>query len=65
MQVKWILLLVAMFIMHGFWYQVSLLLVPTAKDLILLHHEISPVHSIASWDPTFLEIVGAPPPGLP
>ena len=26
--------------------------VPTAKDLILLHHEISPVHSIASWDPT-------------
>ncbi len=25
----------------------GLLSVPTAKDLVLLHHEITPVHSIA------------------
>ncbi len=44
---------IAMLNRHGFWYPVSLLPVPTAKDLVLIHHEISPMQSTASWDPTF------------
>ncbi len=41
-----------MFNMHESWFPGSLHLSHTAKDLSLLLHGISPIHSTASWDPT-------------